>query len=140
MKIIILRQKIYNTRLISTETSDNENDNGTTPTDTQTSSSLPDIIIKNPASGNIKIFEDQSFNLRFETSDETWISWITIYLDWTPINSNLDWKTTVVAINANNDIPVWNHTITVEAINNNFKKNTKDINVNRNISKINFKY
>ncbi|MDD4151754.1 MAG: Ig-like domain-containing protein, partial [Candidatus Gracilibacteria bacterium] len=136
LKIIVVDENYYSASKeiildsLSTEITNNENDTSTnTTTETQTSSSLPDIIIKNPASGNIKIYEDQSFNLRFESSDETGISGINIYLDGKTINSNLDGKTNVVAINANNDIPVGNHTITIEATNNNFKKNTKDINI-----------
>jgi membrane peptidoglycan carboxypeptidase len=100
----------------------------TTNTTTTTNSSLPDIIIKNPRAWNIKIFEDQSFNLRFEASDKSWISAINLTYDWKELITGLPEWTNVYAVNWS-DLWVWNHIVTIEAISNNFTKNSKDISV-----------
>lgn len=132
LKIVLVDENYYswNKSIIFDSMWASDTNTTTTNQDTNnnTSASLPSINIKNPSSWSIKIFEDQSFNLRFETSDSAWISSINIYLDWKALNMNLEAGTNVVPININNDIPVWNHTITVEAVNNNFSKSSKDIN------------
>ncbi len=133
VKIVLIDENYYsNSKYVNWTDStniDNETASGAiSNTENNNTSSLPDIIITNPASWNIKIFEDQSFNLRFNWSDKVWISAINISSDWKELATWLTEWTNVYAI-IWSDLWIWNHIITVEIINNNFSKNSKDINV-----------
>ncbi|MDD5213838.1 MAG: transglycosylase domain-containing protein [Candidatus Gracilibacteria bacterium] len=132
VKVVLIDENYYsNSKYVDGSDSTNIDTNTGTTQDTSTSSltsSIPDIIIKNPASGSIKIFEDQSFNFRFEASDKSGISAINLTSDGKEIITGLAEGTNVYAVEGK-ELGVGNHILTVEVINNNFSKNSKDISV-----------
>jgi hypothetical protein len=91
----------------------------------------PEIEIENPVSKSIKIYSDSYFNLRADVNDRSQIKEINIKINDETIFT-LKWKRKITyPVNMENDIPVWLHTIEVEAIDssNNTNKELIDLEV-----------
>lgn len=87
----------------------------------------PEIILENPIDWNIKLYNDSFFNLKAEIKDRSTIKTITIKID---NNIEITWLTSKkvsYSINSNKDLPVWNHLITIEVIDKDLNKSSKDI-------------
>ena len=88
----------------------------------------PKIKIKNPIDYNIRLYEWQSFNLRWEVLDKTPIKSINIYMDSKPLKIWIKQKDFVYSINSEN-LEVWNHKIKIEAIDANFNIASEEVNL-----------
>lgn len=91
--------------------------------------SAPEIILENPIDWSIKLYNDTFFNLKAEIKDKSTIRTITIKIDNVIETTWLTSKNLSYSINSNKNITVWNHIITIEAIDKDFNKSTKDINL-----------
>ncbi len=90
----------------------------------------PEIIITNPKNLEINIYKDQYFNLRWNIKSESTINVINLYLN-DQLFKILDWSNDFVApINDKWDFQVGTFTLTIEVINDKWKKDTKNIKVN----------
>jgi penicillin-binding protein 1A len=93
----------------------------------QTDKTAPTINITNPSDGNIKIYQNQSFNLKANIEDSSPLKSINIYLDNTPLKIGEKERTFSYSINSNNSIPPWKHIVKVEAVDNTFNISSKEI-------------
>ena len=87
----------------------------------------PEIKLVNPIDGSIKLYESDYFNLKATITDNTPIKTINIKLDGNIIKAWLTDKDVVYPINSERNISVWQHVITIEAIDSGFNKAYKDI-------------
>jgi len=71
----------------------------------QNDKTAPTISITNPSDGNIKIYQNQNFNLRATVEDTSPLKSINIYLDNTPLKIGEKERTFSYSINADNSIP-----------------------------------
>lgn len=93
----------------------------------QNDKTAPTISITNPSDGNIKIYQNQNFNLRATVEDTSPLKSINIYLDNTPLKIGEKERTFSYSINADNSIPPWKHIIKVEAVDNTFNISSKEV-------------
>jgi membrane peptidoglycan carboxypeptidase len=84
----------------------------------------PKITLIRPKNWIIRIYQNTFANLRLEVFDETAVRATNIYIDWKKLALWLQWNKIVVPINKNYDIPVWNHLIKIEAIDDKFNKSS----------------
>ncbi len=89
----------------------------------------PKIEITNPLDKDIKLYEWDSFNLRWNVVENTFVKNINIYLDDKPLKMWLTDKDFVFMINEDWNLAVWSYTIKVEAIDSNFNIWTEKINL-----------
>lgn len=89
----------------------------------------PEIILNNPIDWNIKIYNDEFFNLKAEVKDRSPIRTINIRIDWVTKKAGITERNIIFPINEERELPVWNHVIQIEAIDNDFNTSTKDINL-----------
>ncbi len=87
----------------------------------------PKIVLTNPKSWIIKIYQNNHFNLRFNVVDETSVKSTNIYLDWTIIKAWLVWNNFVIPINSWNNLSVWNHIIKIVWIDGKFNKGSRRV-------------
>ncbi len=87
----------------------------------------PKIILTNPKSWIIKIYQNNFFNLRFNIIDETSVKSTNVFLNWNILRAWLIWNNFTIPINSSNDIPVWNHIIKIVWIDWKFNKGYKKI-------------
>ena len=87
----------------------------------------PEIIVENPADLDIMIYDDIHFNLKAEVRDRSNIRTINIRLNDKPIQIGLTKRKISVPINMEKDIPVWQHVLQIEAIDKDFNKSVKNI-------------
>ena len=87
----------------------------------------PEIIVENPADLDIMIYNDIHFNLKAEIKDRSNIRTINIRLNDKPIQIGLTKRKISVPINLEKDIPVWLHVLQIEAIDKDFNKSVKNI-------------
>ncbi len=89
----------------------------------------PTIIIKNPIDKSIKLHNSwEEFNLRWEINDNGNLKSINIYIDEKTLKLWLTDRSFVFPISWEN-LEIWTHTITVEAIDNSENKSSEDINL-----------
>lgn len=89
----------------------------------------PTITIKNPIDKSIKLYNNwQEFNLRWEVSDSNSLKSINIYIDSNPVKLWITDRSFAYPISWEN-LEVWTHIITVEAIDNALNKSSEDINL-----------
>jgi len=89
----------------------------------------PEIILKNPTSSNIKIYKDSYFNLKAEVKDSSNIRTINIKLDGVSIKVGITDRKFTFGVNSWKDISIWKHVLQIEAIDKDFNKSTKDVNL-----------
>jgi hypothetical protein len=89
----------------------------------------PEIILINPIDWDIKIYNDEFFNLKAEVKDRSNIRTINIRIDWKTIKVWLTDRNIVFPINEERNLPVWQHVIQIEAIDKGFNSTKKDINL-----------
>lgn len=89
----------------------------------------PSITIKNPIDKSIKLYNNwQVFNLRWEVSDSSSLKAINVYIDSNPYKLWLTDRSFVLPISWEN-LDIWSHTLTVEAIDNALNKSKEDVNL-----------
>ena len=89
----------------------------------------PEIILKNPIDWNIKIYNDEFFNLKAEVKDRSSIRTINIRINWKTLKSWITNRNIIFPINEERDLPIWNHIIQIEVIDKAFNNSKKDINL-----------
>lgn len=89
----------------------------------------PEIKLINPIDWSIKLYKKDFFNLKATINDNSSIKSINILMDWKIIKSWITDRNIVFPINSEKDITIWNHIITIEVIDNNWNKTTKDIQI-----------
>jgi len=82
----------------------------------------PIINITNPIDWKVSIYNDQFFNLRWTIIDNSKMKVINIYLNWNAYKMWLEWREFVQEINKDLSIPVWIHTLKIEAVDFYFNK------------------
>ncbi len=90
------------------------------------------INMINPKEGDseISVFQDQYFNLRWSITSSSEISAINIYIN-NQLFKILNWTNEFsVPVNEKNDYNVWTYIVTIEVIDNSWKRNARDIKVN----------
>lgn len=87
----------------------------------------PKITITNPSDGNIKIYQNQSFNLRANIEDSSPIKSINVYLDSTPLKMGEKDRTFSYAVNSDWTMLPWKYTLKVEAVDNSFNTTSQEI-------------
>jgi hypothetical protein len=86
----------------------------------------PKINITNPDDWNIKIYDDQSFNLRWKIDSTASMRSVNIYVDWKPLKlwiQDRDFSYSIQWIS----IEPWKHTIKIEAIDLDLNTGTQNI-------------
>ncbi len=91
--------------------------------------SAPSINLVKPASWNIKIYENNYFNLKANIQEVTSLRTINIKIDWKLVKSGITERNIVFPINKDTSLSVWKHIVTIEAIDENFNKAVKNVNL-----------
>lgn len=89
----------------------------------------PIINLLNPVDWNIKLYETDYFNLKASIKETSNLRTINIKIDWNIIKSWISDRNFSFPINENRDLSIWNHIITIEAIDNSFNKAEKKVNL-----------
>lgn len=87
----------------------------------------PEITITNPEKDYISIYDDQFFNLRINVKDRSPIRSTNVYVDWNSYKIWIKQENIVLPINKDSIFEVWEHTIKIESIDNDFNKSSKEI-------------
>ncbi len=87
----------------------------------------PEIILINPIDWSIKLYNNNFFNLKANIKEGTSLRTINIKIDWEIIKTWLTDRSINFPINSENDLSVWKHIITLEAIDKAFNKSEIDI-------------
>ena len=87
----------------------------------------PEIVLINPIDWSIKLYQSDYFNLKANIKERTSIRSITIKIDWKIIKTWLTDRFLEFPINSDKNLPIWKHIITIEAVDKNFNKSSKDI-------------
>lgn len=89
----------------------------------------PEIELTNPVDWSIKLYNKDYFNLKANINDNSTIDSVNILMDWIIVKSWITERNIVFPVNSERDMTIWNHVITIEAIDNNWNKTTKDVQV-----------
>lgn len=81
----------------------------------------PIITLTNPLDNSISLYKGDFFNLRGEISDRWRIRSTNIYINNTPLKIGLQWREFTQEISSS-ELPIWVHTIKVEAVDSDFNK------------------
>ncbi len=87
----------------------------------------PNIIVTNPEKDSIALYQDQYFNLRWYVQDRSKIKTINIYLNGSAYKMWIEAREFATEINKDLSLPVWNHSIKIEAVDLFFNKSEKII-------------
>lgn len=93
----------------------------------QKDTKAPNIVVTNPASWDIWIYNDQFFNLRWYVVERSNIKSINIYLDGEPYIMWITWREFVAEINREKPVSVWQHTLKIEAVDFYFNKWSEEV-------------
>lgn len=80
----------------------------------------PIINLIKPLDGNIKLYEWDSFNLRWNIVENTFIKSVNLYLDDKPLKLWLEDRELIFLINEDWSLEVWNYKIKIEVFDSNF--------------------
>lgn len=89
----------------------------------------PVINVINPEKDSISLYNDQYFNLRGTIQDRSKIRAINIYINNQPHKIWIESREFAIEINKDNSLPIWFHTIKIEAVDLTFNKSEKIINL-----------
>lgn len=87
----------------------------------------PIIELVNPIDWSIKLYNIDFFNLKANIIENNTLKSINIKLDWETIKSWLTDRNLLFSINADRNMEVWRHIITIEAIDGNWNKTEKEV-------------
>lgn len=87
----------------------------------------PNIEITNPEKDTISLYPDQYFNLRWKIQDRSKIKTINIYINGNAHQMGIEAREFNSEINKDFSLPIWTHTIKIEAVDLFFNKSEKTI-------------
>lgn len=87
----------------------------------------PIITVTNPEKDSISLYNGQYFNLRGTVQDRSRIRAINIYVNDQPHKIWIEAREFAVEINKDNSLPIWTHSIKIEAVDLAFNKSEKII-------------